>query len=284
MRTRTIWQAAPLAGLLALVLTGRAPAQEEVPSVDEIVARSNRVSYYQGEDGRAQVTMIIHDPQGRTRRRRFTILRRDERPPQEEADQYGQDEYTGDQKFYVYFHLPADVEDTVFMVWKHVALETDDDRWLYLPALDLVKRISAAQERTSFVGSHFFYEDVSGRNPSEDEHELTETTDNYFVLRNTPKKPELVEFAHYKMWVHRQTYIPVRVVYYDEQDKAYRRYDVRKVETIQDYPTVTESRMTNLRTEGYTDITYRQVEYDVGLPEDIFTKRYLRRPPVQHLQ
>jgi len=48
----------------------------------------------------------------------------------------------GDQKFYVYFLEPADVRKMVYMVWKHT--DRDDDRWLYLPALDLVKRIAAS--------------------------------------------------------------------------------------------------------------------------------------------
>ena len=85
------------------------------------------------------------------------------------------DQADRDQKFYVYFHRPADVNKMVFMVWKH--LQADDNRWLYLPALDLVKRIAATDERTAFVGSDFFYEDVSGRTIHEDRHELLDTTE-----------------------------------------------------------------------------------------------------------
>jgi len=129
-------------------------------SVDEIVEKSNQVAYYQGKDGRSDVSMVIKDKQGQERTREFTILRWDA-PGEGEGDAY-----CGDQKFYVYFQRPADVNKMVFMVWKRVNRE--DDRWLYLPALDLVKRIAAADKRTSFAGSDFFYEDVSGRNIEED--------------------------------------------------------------------------------------------------------------------
>ena len=134
-------------------------------TVDQIVANTNRVSYYQGADGRAQVSMTIVDDQGRERKREMTILRRDE-PDKAGAAEPGKDgvaaepardaaadSFCGNQKFYVYFHRPADVNKMAFMVWKN--LDKDDDRWLYLPALDLVKRISSADKRTSFVGSHF---------------------------------------------------------------------------------------------------------------------------------
>lgn len=252
-------------------------AETKELTVEAIVENSNRVAYYQGRDGRARVSMTITDSQGRTRERQFTILRRDE-PPEEGLG----DEHCGDQKFYVYFHRPADVNKMVFMVWKHV--DKDDDRWLYLPALDLVKRIAASDERTSFVGSDFFYEDVSGRNITEDTHELVETTKNYYVLKSTPKNPKTVEFSHYKTWVHRETFIVVKMEYYDDLGEKYREYEALKVETIQEYPTVTESRMRNLRTKGDTVLEYSDVTYDIDLPEEIFTERYLRRPPREYLR
>ena len=34
---------------------------------------------------------------------------------------------------------------------------------------------------------------------------------------------------------------------------------------------------------GQTTLTYSQIEYDIGLSEDIFTERYLRNPPRQYL-
>jgi len=257
-------------------------AESSQPSVAEIVDSANRVAYYQGKDGRASVSMTITDSQGRTRNREFTILRRDELPEGTADGAEVGDEYCRGQKFYVYFNRPADVSKMVFMVWKHV--DKDDDRWLYLPALDLVKRIAATDERTSFVGSEFFYEDVSGRNPQEDDHELVETTDNYYVLKNAPKDPALVEFAEYKMWIHRTSFVTVKVEYYDRNEQKYREYDAQEVKTIQGFPTVTKSRMKDLRTDGQTVIEYSDVKYDIGLPDDIFTERYLRRPPLQYLR
>ena len=256
-----------------------ATAGDAVPSVQEIVEKADMVAYYQGKDGSAKVSMTITDSQGRARQRQFTILRMDDPPPAGEPEG---DAYCRDQKFYVYFHLPADVNKMAFMVWKHV--EKDDDRWLYLPALDLVKRIAAAEKRTSFVGSHFFYEDVSGRNTNADEHELVDTSDNYYVLKNTPKDPASVEFAYYKMWIHRKTFTTVKVEYYDNNEEKYREYEALGVETIQRYPTVTKSRVKDLRTAGNTVIEYSNVKYDIGLPEDIFTERYLRRAPLKYLR
>ena len=247
-------------------------------TVQEIVEKTERVAYYQGKDGRAKVSMLITDSQGRKRQRQFTILRWDQPPPSQE----GGDQHRGDQKYYVHFHRPADVNKMVFMVWKH--MDRDDDRWLYLPALDLVKRIASKEKRTSFVGSHFFYEDVSGRNINADVHELVDTTENYYVLKNTPREPEAAEFGYFTMWIHRSTFLPVKIEYYNDRGEKYREYEALKVETVQGFPTVTQSRMKDIRIGGETLLQYRDVQYDIGLPEDIFTERYLRRAPTQQLR
>ncbi len=261
---------ASLLWLVPFVLaSGATPAQEL--DVQSIVDRASATAYYQGADGRATVSMSIEDAQGRERTRRFTILRQD-------VD----DEDNGEQRFYVHFSRPADVNGTVFMVWKHVG--RDDDRWLYLPALDLVKRIAASDESTSFVGSHFFYEDVSGRSPREDAHRLVEETDAYYVVDSIPKEPDTVEFGRYRSYLHKETFIPVEIEYYDQAGDPYRTYRALEVETIEGYPTVTRSEMADSRMGGKTVLAYDAVDYDLGLPDDIFAERYLRNPPRQYLR
>lgn len=264
--------------LLFLTAAGVVPlAAAEKLTADAIVEKANRAAYYQGADGKATVNMTITDGRGQVREREFIILRRDELP-----DGANGDDYCGKQQFYVYFQRPADVAKMVFMVWKN--LDKDDDRWLYLPALDLVKRIAASDERTSFVGSDFFYEDVSGRGIYEDTHDLVDTTDKAYVIKNTPKEPKQVEFSYYKTWVDRETFLPFKAEYYDRNGKLYRRYEILDSKTIQGHITVTKARMSNLQGGSNTVIEYNDVTYDIGLPESIFSERYLRRAPRRYLR
>ena len=242
-----------------------APAQD-LTDVEAIVGRANLAAYYAGDDGRAEVRMTITDPGGRERVRQFTILRRDR-------------EDGVDQDYVVLFSRPADVRNTVFLVNKHVG--TDDDRWLYLPDLDLVKRIAAGDKRTSFVGSHFVYEDVSGRGVEEDEHELLETTAESYVIKNTPKDPGSVEFSSWTVWVDKTTFVPTKMEYLDESGEVYRRIEALSVEDIGGHPTVTQMRVSDLRGGGQTVSQFRNLEYDLGIPEDVFTERTLRNPPRQ---
>ncbi len=253
-----------LSGLFILCILWKAvPAAEELPNVKDIVDRANRVAYYAGDDGKAKVSMTITDSQGRVRTREFVILRKDVSDG-------------GEQNFYVYFNKPSDVRKMVFMV--HKKIEGDDDRWLYLPALDLVKRIAASDKRTSFVGSHFLYEDVSGRSIHEDEHTLIGTDEKYYILNNIPKDPSTVEFSSYKIWIDRKSFMPMKAEYRDRDGKAYRIVEALEVEDVQGHPTVVKSRVKDIINGGETVSIFDDVTYDIGLG-DIFTERYLRRAP-----
>ena len=267
-----------LLSTLFTLVAAAAFAQDAAPSVDAIVAQANHKAYYQGQNGRAKVSMAIKDSQGRERTREFTILRMDLEPAGATNDVF-----TGDQKIYVYFERPADVNKMAYLVHKHVD-GRDDDRWLFMPGLNLVKRVAASDKRTSFVGSDFFYEDVSGRSPDLDHHELVETTADYYVLKNTPKDPKSVEFASYKVWIHKTTFLPVKGEYYDATGNKFREMQALEVQTIQGFPTVVKSQMSDLRTGSTTTLSYGKVEYNVGITEELFTERYLRNPPRAQLR
>lgn len=249
--------------MTVLMIAGLAQGAEL--TADEIVEKANQASYYAGQDGRADVTMTIHDAGGGKRVREFRILRKN----------------TGDgnQKFYVYFQAPADVRKMAYLVWKKTGEGQDDDRWMWMPALNLVRRIAPGDKRTSFVGSDFVYEDVSGRNTRADTHELIETTETQYVLRNVPTDTGSVEFSEYTVWIDKDTFLPRKAEYKDKQGKRYRTFEATRVETVDGHPTVMESVVSDLASGSRTVNAFSKVEYDLGLKEQIFSERFLRRPP-----
>jgi outer membrane lipoprotein-sorting protein len=252
-----------IAALFASLLPTGPLAAQNLTDVSEIVERASLAAYYAADDGRARVRMTIADAQGRERVRQFVILRRDISDG-------------GDQDYALLFDRPADVRNTVFLVKKHVG--ADDDRWLYLPSLDLVKRIAAGDKRTSFVGSHFVYEDVSGRGVEEDTHELVGTTDRFYIVKNTPADAGSVEFGWWTVWIDKDTFLPIKMEYVDEGGEVYRRIEALAVAEFGGHPTVTEMQVLDLRSGGTTVSEFRNVEYDLGIPESVFTERTLRSP------
>lgn len=257
-----------LSGFLFTVAMTVVPVSFAAMDVNEIVNRANLASFYAAKDGRTEARMVIQDSQGRKQLRQFVILRRDK------AD-------GGDQDMLVFFSRPSDVRGTVFRVAKQP--QNDDDRWLYLPGLDLVKRIAAGDKRTSFVGSHYFYEDVSGRNPALDSYSLVEETEGLFRLRAEPKDPASVEFASYRVDIDKQSFLPIFVEYFDANDKVIRRMVVEEQSEVDGHPVALKSRIEDLRSGGTTMLEFKFISFDLGLPESIFSERSLRKPPRNYL-
>src|SRR3989338_8394936 len=245
-------------------------AQDEL-SADDIIAKSRLVFYYAGDDMRTKVLMELINKDGRKRMRELTMLRKDY-------------EDGGNQKYFMYFHQPADVKDMTFMVTKYP--DKDADRWLFIPAIDLIKRIAANDKFSSFVGSDFTYEDVSGRNPAEDMHTFLRKDQldgkDCFVVESTPKQSS--EYAKRISWIDATNFLPLKEEFYDKQNELYRQFEAGEIQVIDGIPTITKRIVKNLKSGHRTEVSFTEIKYNLGIEDDIFSERYLRRPPVQWIK
>ncbi len=242
-------------------------AQEKL-SGEEIVQRSQWTFYYAGNDMKAKVLMKLITKNGKERTRELTMLRLNKGSG-------------GQQKYYMYFHRPADVRSMTFMVWKYPA--RDDDRWLYVPAIKLVKRIAADDKNSSFVGSDFSYEDVSGRDVEDDNHTLKgEESVNgrpVFVVESVPKDAQSTYYSRKVSWIEKETFLPLKEEYYDKRGDLYKIFTAEKTELVQGTATIMQRTMENVQNGHRTEVTFEEVNYDVGLKDNLFSERYLRSAP-----
>ncbi len=253
-----------LATLFLLPLSGTGVAADL--SAEQIIERSQQAFYYPADDMRARVTMRLIDRSGQARQRVLTMLRRDESEG-------------GDQKYFMYFHEPGDVRGMTFMVWKDPLEE--DQRWIFIPAVDLIRRIAANDKRSSFVGSDFTYEDVSGRDVGDDAHTVLreETLDGRetYVIESLPK--EVAEYTKRVSWIDKDTFLPLKENYYDLQGDHYRVFTAEEIEIVGGWPTAVRRTMSNLKTEHHTEVVFESIAYDLGLTDGDFSERRMRRPP-----
>jgi outer membrane lipoprotein-sorting protein len=250
-----------------LLTLGLANAQKKL-SGEEIIKKSQETFYYAGKDIKAKVLMKLISKNGKERIRELTMLRLNKG----ESDE---------QKYYMYFHRPADVREMTFMVWKY--LGKNDDRWLYLPSIKLVRRIAANDKNSSFVGSDFTYEDVSGRDVLEDNHTLkSEETLNdksVYVLESVPRDEKSAYYSRKVSWIDQETFLPLKEEYYDKREDLYKIFTADKIETVQGIATITQRTMANIQNGHSTVVMFEEVSYNIGLKEDIFSERYLRSAP-----
>lgn len=66
------------------------------------------------------------------------------------------------------FTAPSDIRG-VGLLTKDYAIE-ENDQWLYLPALDRVRRVSSSRKGGRFVGSDLYFEDLQDREVDKDRH------------------------------------------------------------------------------------------------------------------
>lgn len=268
-----MWNAA-FALLIVLLGFGCAPAhaqgaQQTAQQATQIIERSQGAFYYAGADMKARVVMELVTAEGKKRTRVLTLLRRN--------DSKGRD-----QKYFLYFHEPGDVRRTAFLVWKYP--DRDDDRWIFIPAVNMVRRIAARDSRSSFVGSDFSYEDISGRDIAADTHTLLreEKLGNSacYVIEGTPKGP--ADFSRKISWIDKTSFLPLKEEYYDAQNQLARVFTADKVETISGksaYPTVMKRTMKNVQSGHRTEVLFESTVYDSGIEADVFTERALQQPP-----
>jgi outer membrane lipoprotein-sorting protein len=162
-----------------------------------------------------------------------------------------------------------------------------DNRWLYVPSVDLVKRISADDKGSSFVGSDFSYEDVSGRHWSEDNHRIVEEKQHdgrdVYVIESVPKEKDK-SFARKITVIDKEKMLPIREEYYDKKGELERVFTAEKIQTIDGIETVTMRKMENVKKNQYSTVEFTGIDYNIGVTDDTFTERYLKNPPRKYIK
>lgn len=258
--------------LVALFLVAL-PLNTYALSVEEIMKKSQAAFLYPGKDFKARVVMRLISKGGQERIRELTMLRKN----------YG--DVGGDQKYFIYFFQPADVKDMTFMVYKYPG--KDDDRWLFVPAINMVRGIAAQDNRSSFVGSDFTYEDVSGRDIQDDTHTIIKEDkvgdkDSY-VVKSTPKVSD-VDYSYKLSWIDKLSFLPLKEEYYDKKGELYRVFSADEVKDIKGFPTITKRTMKNLQSGHTTETTFTKTDYNIGIEDSLFSERFLKKPPKKWIE
>lgn len=137
--------------------------------------------------------------------------------------QFGMKDEKGLKKTIFYFDSPASVKGTRVLQVENA--NKDDDKWAYEPSLRTTRQIAASSRRSSFVGSDFTYNDMTVRKFKDDTNKMLDENATVTILgkkyncwkvESTPVKKD-VEFTYRHIWVDKETYMPMRIEFYDRK-------------------------------------------------------------------
>ena len=161
-------------------------------------------------------------------------------------------------------------------------LMTEDGLWNYAPRADRLIRIPSGLLSESWMGSHFTNDDLM-RETSYDEDYDTELSwgehegDRRLLVTMTPKPDAPVVYTRVLFYLTPDRWTPTRQEFYDEGELIrYMTFD--RVETVDGRPI--PMRMTLQPTDEpdeRTVVEYEELDFDVRVDDDLFTRRGLRR-------
>jgi outer membrane lipoprotein-sorting protein len=213
-----------------------------------------------GDDTQGELTMTLVNRQGEERVRRLK--------------QYMIDEGDTEKKI-MFFMTPADVKGTSFMNWSY-ADGSDDDQWIYLPALKRTKRISSGSKGDYFMGSDFTYDDLGDRHPMEDNHNLLreENVDgkSCYVVESIPKDEDYM-YSKIITWVMKDNFMGLKREFYDEDGDLLKTLTIHEYDQINGFWTILKTEMKNVQNNHSTLMEFTDVKINQGIPASRFTER-----------
>jgi outer membrane lipoprotein-sorting protein len=218
-----------------------------------------------GDDRKSVMHMTLINKRGRKRQRTMLSYSRD---------------YGKDRKNIMYFQEPADVKGTGFLSWEYDNPSKDDDRWLFLPALKKVRRISGSSKNDYFMGSDFTYDDMGARSVEDDTHTLLKEEQidkrNCWVIRSVPRDKRSL-YSSVIRWIDKETLLPVKAEYFNQGKTLLKVLKLEDCRLQNGIWTAFKWVMDNRQRKHQTVLEIKTMEYDTGIKDSMFRVSTLER-------
>ncbi len=181
------------------------------------------------------------------------------------------------------FERPADVKGTKYLIWCYEGVEKEDDMWVYLPAENLVRRISGSSKTASFMRSSLSNEDVQEMDDV-DEYtytllgsEVVDGLDCYIVERRA-KPGKQTQYSKQVEWIRKDIWLRHKSDYYDKKGKLIKKLFFYDHQLIDGIWTAMKFRCDNaIDKDEFTVVEWPLVKYNPGLNESLFQHSELQR-------
>ncbi len=227
---------------------------EELPTFSEIMEKVDDL--YRSTSSHATVTMTVKKPRN-TRELKMEMWTK------------------GEDYALVVIREPAREEGTA-------TLRTPDGLWNYAPRADRLIRIPSGLLSENWMGSHFTNDDLMRETNYDTDYKGTverdeKDGDTMLKVTLTPRPDTPVVYSKMVFWVKPGTWVPVRQEFYDDGEvvRTMRFSDLEKVNGRM-IPMKLVVRPTGEEDER-TEMVYEDLEFDVDVDDQMFSRRGLRR-------
>ena len=182
----------------------------------------------------------------------------------------------GDQKSFTEYLSPAREAGTKM-------LKLENQLWIYSPSTDRTIQISGHMLRQSVMGSDLSYEDMMDDRKLSDMYDAKVIGEDDVAGRKTnvielTAKVSDVAYHSQKMWVDAERFVPLKQELFAKSGQLLKRLEMRDVKQIQGrwFP-MTMVYKDMLKEGDGTEFKIIKIEFDVKIPEYIFTKAALKK-------
>lgn len=254
--------------LLALLVLAWDSVQAETPL--QLMELSDRVSKV--VDARSELTMTLSNTDGEQRVRKLVTMTK-LKPD-------------GVNNMRVLrFLAPADIKGTVTLLIEQSG--SDDDMWIYLPALKKTRRLVSDNKRDSFIGSDLTFGDLIGHKPADWTSTLLreESLDGktVYVIESLPKDEAIKSQTGYSkrlLWIDKNNFTALKTDYWDETGQLVKTIhvsDVRLVDVDRAKWQFMQLDAENHQSGHKTVLHFDDYRANHGLVDDLFTPRTLEK-------
>ena len=162
-------------------------------------------------------------------------------------------------------------------------LRVDKNVWNYMPKVKRVVKIPSSMMSSSWMGSHFTNDDLVKQSRMVIDYDFSIT---YEGLRDgvdiveiscIPKKNAAVVWGKVEVIVYRNDFIPLNIVYYDEDLKLSRTLKFSNIQELGGKKIPLQMKMIPTdEPEESTAILWEKIEFDLAIKDDFFSLRKLQ--------
>lgn len=163
-------------------------------------------------------------------------------------------------------------------------LTNDNNMWTYTPRINRIIKVPSSMMSQSWMGSDFSNKDISKSTDLIDQydHELVgrEERDGhvYYTVSSVPHEEAAVVWGKEVLTV-RDDYVLIEQQFWDQDGVLVKSMQTLEVEEMGGRAVARVMRMAKVDTPGeWTQLTANSIEFDLDLPENLFTLSNLRNP------